>query len=342
MVSLQNLAGQWKFISEAALENFVWERLFELFHLTPLERQYFCQGEVCDILAIDAQHQLHILELKNSEDRYLIQQLTRYYANLQEVKPFADQIDYDRPIRLVGITPTYHRHNLIDQQYSTLTFDLWQFHLSQVDEQVWFHLKTIASEQRHDLPIPYEPIAEITPSTVPAPPDVLLSWLGGCTAAEQAGILQLRAKLLTEGNRIQESIEGNWIRYGRGKSKQCCEIYFERKQQQPVLFLWLPTPSSRILSRNRIITGRLRVWLNGTTISHVGHVAEGLGKMKLESEWNQIPREKRPKSFSMGLTSHSRTPVEIEIYLRCRDQVPKPDYWEVLAEMTIATWHKRA
>jgi RecB family endonuclease NucS len=44
---------------------------------------------VCDILAIDAQHQLHILELKNSEDRYLIQQLTRYYANLQEVKPFA-------------------------------------------------------------------------------------------------------------------------------------------------------------------------------------------------------------------------------------------------------------
>ncbi|MBD2088309.1 hypothetical protein H6F67_00265 [Microcoleus sp. FACHB-1515] len=40
-------------------------------------------------------------------------------------------------------------------------------------------------------------------------PDLLLAEFGGCTAAEQAGILQLRAKRLTDGNRSQESIEGN-------------------------------------------------------------------------------------------------------------------------------------
>jgi hypothetical protein len=64
--------------------------------------------------------------------------------------------------------------------------------------------------------------------------------------------------------------------------------------------------------------------------------------MKLKSEWDQIPREKWPKSFSMGLTSHSRTPVDIEIYLRCREQVPKPDYWEVLADKALEAWHKRS
>ncbi|MBD2088308.1 hypothetical protein H6F67_00260 [Microcoleus sp. FACHB-1515] len=57
--------------------------------------------------------------------------------------------------------------------------------------------------------------------------------------------------------------------------------------------------------------------------------------MTLKSEWDQIPREKRPKSFSMGLPSHSRTPVESETYLRCREQVSKPDYWEVLTDMAL-------
>jgi len=34
VVSLQNIAGQWSFLSEAALENFVWEHLFDLLDLS--------------------------------------------------------------------------------------------------------------------------------------------------------------------------------------------------------------------------------------------------------------------------------------------------------------------
>lgn len=342
MVSLQSIAGQWSFLSEAALETFVWKHLFDLLNLTALHRQYFCQGEVCDILAIDANRQLHILELKNTEDRYLIQQLTRYYANLSEVRPFADQIDYALPIRLLAIAPNYHRHNQIDRQYNTLQFELWQFHLSEQESQVRFHLTHLDSQTHHQLFIPSH-LTDTKPNfaDVPMPPEQLRSWLGGCTEAEQAGILGLRAKLLSSSDRIQEAIDGNWIRYGSGKTKRCCEIYFQRQQQRPILFLWLPTPSTRILTSNRVVIGRLRVWLDGTTISHVGHVAEGLGKMKLEAEWSQIPRDKRPKRLRYSWGHNSHTPVKIVPYLDCREQVPQPDYWEVLAEMAIASWHKR-
>lgn len=342
MVSLQKIADEWSFLSEAALENFVWEHLSDLLGLTPLARQQVCQGEVCDILAVDNSRQLHILELKNGEDRYIIQQLTRYYANLTEVMPFADRIDYARPVRLLAIAPSYHRHNLIDQQYSTLQFELWQFQLKEQDQQVWFRIATLDGRANHQLLIPSQSSNTQLDTDAPVPPELLLSWLSGCTEAEQRGILRLRAKLLAGSDRIKEAIDGNWIRYGSGKTRLCCEIYFERKRQRPVLFLWLPTPGSQVLAHRKPVTGRLRLWLDGVTVSHVGHVIEGLGKMRTQAEWSQIPKEKRPKTFFSSFTSRSQVPVEIMDYLGCRDQPLQPDYWDVLADMALVAWHKRA
>ena len=37
------------------------------------------------------------------------------------------------------------------------------------------------------------------------------------------------------------------------------------------------------------IIGRLRIWTNGMTISHVGHIPDGFGKMKTLQEWEQVP-----------------------------------------------------
>jgi len=36
----------------------------KLFNLTPLKRDYYVKGEVCDILAVDNNRQLVVLELK--------------------------------------------------------------------------------------------------------------------------------------------------------------------------------------------------------------------------------------------------------------------------------------
>jgi len=75
--ALRKTASGREFASEAALEDFVWDNLQHLFGLTPIARQHPAKGEFCDIIAVDSAKRLSILELKNTEDRYIVQQLTR-------------------------------------------------------------------------------------------------------------------------------------------------------------------------------------------------------------------------------------------------------------------------
>lgn len=76
---LQKLGQEWNFVSEDALEAFLWTNLGKLLGLVPLKRQFMVNREICDILAVNSAKQLFILELKNTEDRYVVQQLTRYF-----------------------------------------------------------------------------------------------------------------------------------------------------------------------------------------------------------------------------------------------------------------------
>ncbi|MEC4986752.1 MAG: endonuclease NucS, partial [Oscillatoria sp. PMC 1076.18] len=78
-VNLNNTSKGWQFDSEAVLEDFVWDNLETLLGLTPLERQYSVNGQYCDLIALGENQQLVVIELKNTEDRYIVQQLTRYY-----------------------------------------------------------------------------------------------------------------------------------------------------------------------------------------------------------------------------------------------------------------------
>ncbi len=104
-VNLRKTGAGWEFETEADLEDFVWANLKQLLGLTPLKRQYFVKGEFCDILALDENKHLVVLELKKTEDRYVVQQLTRYYHNLLEEKPFLPEVDYEKSIRLIAIVP---------------------------------------------------------------------------------------------------------------------------------------------------------------------------------------------------------------------------------------------
>lgn len=79
----------WNFSSEFDLEEFIWASLGSLLDLKPLARQHSTGGQICDILALAVDGQLVILELKNVEDRYVVPQLTRYYASLRKEQPFA-------------------------------------------------------------------------------------------------------------------------------------------------------------------------------------------------------------------------------------------------------------
>ncbi len=79
--------------------------------------------------------QTYILELKNTADRYLVQQLTRYYDRLLQEKPFSDHVDYQKPIKLVALAPSFHEHNFIDRKYLRLEIQSLKFELKQKDQK---------------------------------------------------------------------------------------------------------------------------------------------------------------------------------------------------------------
>jgi RecB family endonuclease NucS len=85
--ALRKTGAGWEFESEEALESFVEIHLQDLLGLTIIKRQYTINEQRCDIIAVDEQRRLVVLELKNCEDRYIVQQLTRYYDVLRETKP---------------------------------------------------------------------------------------------------------------------------------------------------------------------------------------------------------------------------------------------------------------
>ena len=137
---------------------------------------------------------------------------------------------------------------------------------------------------------------------------------------------------------MKEMIDRRSIQYGSGKTRLCAEILFQQKSQKPVLFLWLPTPNTFLWSSSkRVVVGRLRTWTDGETISHVGHVPEGFGKMRTKSEWEQVPPEKRPPMME-SLSSKSRTPLESEIYLKQLNVSDRNQFWNLLTDLAIEKW----
>jgi RecB family endonuclease NucS len=340
----------WKFLSEAALEKFVCENLKMLFSADLLKQQYNCNGEISDILAVDRDKRLLIIELKNTEDRSIIQQLTRYHANLLEAKPFPQEIDYSRPIRLIGITPSYHRHNLIDRLSSRLSFELLQFSIIDRNPSFDFQLEDIDRASapqggRASAPkictITYQAIEKLVVENLPEPPELLTKWLGACTQEEQAGLMLVRNKILGCHQKMKEEvIDKRYIQYGSGKTRLCAEIYFHSKIQKPVLFLWLPLPSAgnRNMQKEKPMIGRIRIWTDGKGISHIGHVPEGFGKMKTPEEWEAIPIEKRPSNWAdWSYTSKSPCPLTVKRYLNHSGDFDQ-DYWSVLSTLAVEKW----
>lgn len=152
---LKRLKTKFVFESELALENFVWTHLEELLELQPIERQFRVNDQICDILAVDKKQRLHILELKNSLDRYIVQQLTRYYDALLSQKPWDDAIDYSQPIQLIAVCPTFHPHNHVDLKYSTLNFDFLKFEIAIEHAKPKLVLKSVLYDKICEAHIPY-------------------------------------------------------------------------------------------------------------------------------------------------------------------------------------------
>ncbi|OUL19066.1 hypothetical protein BV378_34010 [Nostoc sp. RF31YmG] len=253
----------WKFIDESELETFVWDNLEEIFELKPLKRQLSIKGEICDILAIGENNQLAIIELKNTEDRYVINQLTRYYDNLLEEEPLKDNINYDEEVRLIAICPSFHRHNLIDEKHSKLKFNLFTFFIRYENHEFYFHLSHIHKQlETKIVKINYQEVnfQNQVNDHIPEPPRLLLDWLGSLTNIEIENLTKIRHQILSFDGRLEEIVLNKSIiyasRYGKDKIRQCAELSFDRKSKKILLFFWLiiPNRQTKTIARMQINT----------------------------------------------------------------------------------------
>jgi RecB family endonuclease NucS len=337
-VNLRKTGTGWEFESEAALEDFAWDNLKQLLGLTPLKRQYWVKGQICDILATDENKRLVVLELKNCEDRYIVQQLTRYYDALLEEKPLKEEIDYSKPIRLVAITPSFHKDNLTDRKHHALSFQFLDFKIVSSNEKFYLYLKDIDTEKALQLEIPYQKREE--PENIPNPPRTLINILRKCTEDEQKGFLQLRAKLLCFDRRVKEIPESGYIKYGRGKTKPIAEVRFDPQRNSLALFIWLPFVS---VHGNKKFIARMRVWTNYEIVTDVGYVKESLGRILTETEWKLgtvTPLAKLlPPSNSSRREAYLKDEAYKEIWIRINGDVKK-SYWSGSLAIPIAKYYK--
>ncbi len=271
--ALRKTGTGWEFVSEEAVEDFVEAHLESLLGLTLIKRQYTVNEQRCDIIAVDENKSLTVLELKNGEDRYIVQQLTRYYHALLEHKPFAEQVNYDFPVRLVAIAPSFHRDSFTDRKYNHLLLQFLEFAIVPDGDNLYFYLKDVDTGHTSQVKITYQ--ERESTENIPSPPKALLKLLSKYDLIQQQEILKIRHKLLSFDKRMEEVVSAGSIKYGNGNSKNskfCAELCSDSKGNL-ILFLWLPLKG---LTSKTI--GRARIWTdwNGNSLVE-GYVSSGIG-----------------------------------------------------------------
>ncbi len=121
-LKLRVFEGIAEFETEQHLERFFLKTVLPKIQLKPLASQYICGQGICDILALGHDNQLIIIELKNTKDSHVFEQITRYFDALIAEKPFSEQVDYTQPIELYTVCPDY-----VDTLATTLKYHILNF-----------------------------------------------------------------------------------------------------------------------------------------------------------------------------------------------------------------------
>jgi hypothetical protein len=56
-------------------------------------------------------------------------------------------VDYDRPVRLIAISPKFHRDNFTDRKYHQLLFNFFQLAVIQNQDKFYLHFKDIDTQE---------------------------------------------------------------------------------------------------------------------------------------------------------------------------------------------------
>lgn len=273
-MKLRQLASGWEFESEKDLEDFVWNNLEKLFGYKPLNRQHQVNGQYCDILAFGKNKELVVIELKNSEDRYIVQQLTRYYDAIIDKRPFSEHINFQVPIVLIAVAPNFHRDNHIDRKYHQLKFHFLQFKIICQDQKFSLNLINIDTNFHWKLGFDYL-LENHVNKNISSPCKRFYQLIEKCTPQQRDKLLIFRETILQFDNRMQEIVQNGGIYYGNGKIKHCAELRLNSKKEL-VLFLWLPR---NFLWGTQANIYRFRIWTDWNNAAIVRPAAKGLGKI---------------------------------------------------------------
>lgn len=276
---LKKTGLRWEFKSEQDLEFLLCENLNNLLGLTVLSQQYNTVArQICDnIIAVDNNKQLVLLELKNTEDRYIIQQLTRYYDAILQEKPFCDRIDYNKPVRLIAISPSFHRDNFTDRKYCQLNFQFLEFKISEKDDRFTLKLKDTDTGKNTKIAIPYRDRKR--EHHIPSLPKLLNIALTKRSNQTRERILAIRKQILSCDDRIKEVYNNSSVKYGKG-NKLCAKFRYDRKQDYLAMFLWLPLISRREITGRTLV--RTKDWVSFTYLFHVIKGFSRSGKRRVD------------------------------------------------------------
>lgn len=241
--------GQVSFRSEKDLETFLVENLKEFFpELEILDNQVTLDNQRIDILALHREtRQGFILELKNEEDRGIVPQLTRYRKALVTQQPFSDRLDYQQPIQMIAIAPSFHADNYTDRESSKFEdqIQLIPYYIQNHNEQTC-HL--ILNQKLHY--IPWQIAGLINPDNVLSLEEVEKSLLWETqqalmalgTRQWQRDFIPLRSSFLLQ-HKCKEFIAENYKSFlyasGTGEThKRLAEVIGSFEDSH--LYLWLP------------------------------------------------------------------------------------------------------
>ena len=328
-MALIQIGQAWQFRTESDLEEVLWRNLPKLLNVEPLSRQFSVEGKVCDLLAVDSAGHLVIIELKNTEDRYIVQQLTRYCDALQSEQALPFTADTTQP-RLIGIAPSFHNDTFIDCRYSTLDIELLTFRLAPSAEDITLTLHDVSATEISALQLPNALSITQPEIEIPEPPRKLLNWLSQSSAEEYDWVMQLRQQLLSFDPRMKEVVTSTSIFYGRGKTKACCELRKENQSEAGrraiAYFLWLPHPEYRPHVVRMMVNFNLQQ-------KQIRQLLYCRYSYRISDVWN-FPD--RPNIMGV-LHGMPRFKEHYQPLLNARQSINSSD----IVELALRTWHKR-
>ncbi len=196
----------------------------------------------CDLLCFTkSTKQLVIIELKHEEDRGIVSQLIRYCKAIVTEKPFAEQINYSLPVKLIAIAPTFHEDNYIDKEASKFEDDLyfWKFNVENYNNLGKFRL----CDKTYDIPYPIYGLPETYlnyDAQLDSLPAFTFNFLGKLKKEYHTDFLVLRSLFMSQP-KVKEMVSPTYSKllYGTGEgenNKKLAEI--TNTSRGLSLFLW--------------------------------------------------------------------------------------------------------